>query len=207
MSSQQECALSRPPKNRLSLSEVLLRRLLRRRPYVTASLLASIVESSDDGIYSKDLDGIITSWNKGAEQLFGYTAAEVIGKPVTILIPPERYDEEPFILERIRRGEGVNHYETVRRRKDGTPVDISLTVSPIKNADGRIIGASQIGRDITERKRAEAAFGEVQMELAHANRVATVGQLTASIAHEVNQPLPAMVTNAQAGQRWLDRQP
>ena len=157
--------------------------------------LASIVEFND-AIASKDLNGIITSWNKGAEQLFGYTAAEVIGKPVTILISPERYDEEPFILDRIRRGEGVDHYETMRRRKNGTLVDISLTVSPIKNADGRIIGASKIARDITERKRAEEAFREVQMELAHANRVATMGQLTASIAHEVNQPLAATVNPA-----------
>jgi len=175
----------------------------RKRAEQAVQRLASIVESSNDAIASKDLNGIITSWNKGAEQLFGYAAAEIIGKPVTILIPPERYDEEPFILERIRRGEGVDPYETVRRRKDGTLVDISLTVSPIKNADGRIIGASKIARDISERKRAEDAFREVQMELAHANRVATMGQLTASIAHEVNQPLAATVTNAQAALRWL----
>jgi len=175
----------------------------RKRAEQAVQRLASIVESSNDAIASKDLNGIITSWNKGAEQLFGYAAAEIIGKPVTILIPPERYDEEPFILERIRRGEGVDPYETVRRRKDGTLVDVSLTVSPIKNADGRIIGASKIARDISERKRAEDAFREVQMELAHANRVATMGQLTASIAHEVNQPLAATVTNAQAALRWL----
>jgi PAS domain S-box-containing protein len=179
----------------------------RKRAEQAVQRLASIVESSNDAIASKDLNGIITSWNKGAQELFGYAAAEVIGEPVTILIPPERQNEEPIILNRIRHGEGVDHYETVRRRKDGTLVDVSLTVSPIKNADGRIIGASKIARDITERKRAEEAFREVQMELAHANRVAITGQLTASIAHEVNQPIAAIVTSAQAALRWLDRPP
>jgi PAS domain S-box-containing protein len=117
--------------------------------------LASIVESSDDAIVSKDLNGIIVTWNQSAERLFGYTAEEIIGKSVTILIPPDRGDEEPGILERIRRGERIDHYETVRRRKDGSLVDISLTVSPIKNAEGTIVGASKIVRDITERKRAQ----------------------------------------------------
>jgi PAS domain S-box-containing protein len=120
--------------------------------------LAAIVESSDDAIVSKDLAGIITSWNKGAERLFGYTAEEVIGKSVTILIPPERHAEEQYLLERIRRGERVEHYETVRRCKDGSRIEISLTVSPIKRADGKIIGASKIARDITERKRGEERF-------------------------------------------------
>jgi PAS domain S-box-containing protein len=128
MSSQQECALSQPPKNRLSLSELLLRRLVRRRPHVTASLLASIVESSDDGIYSIDLDGIITSWNRGAEQLFGYTADEAVGRPVLMLIPVDR--EEIAVLERIKRGERIHHYETVRRRKDGSLFEISLRSRP-----------------------------------------------------------------------------
>jgi PAS domain S-box-containing protein len=153
MSSQQECALSRPPKNRLSLSELLLRRLLRRRPHVTASLLASIVESSDDGIYSIDLDGIITSWNRGAEQLFGYTADEAVGRPVTMLIPLDR--EEIAVLERIKRGERIHNYETVRRRKDGSSIEISLTVSPIHTPKGNIIGASKIARDISDRKKSQ----------------------------------------------------
>src|ERR1700746_650026 len=159
MSSQQECALSRPPKNRLShrlsLSELLLRRLLRRRPYVTASLLASIVESCDDGIYSIDLDGIITSWNKGAAQLFGYTAAEAVGRAVAMLIPLDRRDNEIAILERIKRGERIRHYETVRQRNDGTLVEISLTVSHIYTAKGNIIGASKIARDISDRKKSQ----------------------------------------------------
>jgi PAS domain S-box-containing protein len=117
--------------------------------------LAAIVESSDDAVLSKDLNSIIKSWNRGAERLFGYTADEAIGKPVTILIPAERHDEEPAILARIRRGERVEHYETIRQRKDGSKIDISLTISPVRNQEGEIIGASKIARDITERRRAE----------------------------------------------------
>lgn len=116
--------------------------------------LASIVRSSDDAIISKDSNGIITSWNLGAERLFGYTAEEAIGQPVTLLIPPERHDEEPGILGRVRRGERVDHYETARRRKDGSLVDISLTVSPVRNSRGDIVGASKIARDITGQKQA-----------------------------------------------------
>ncbi len=118
--------------------------------------LAAIVTSSEDAIVSKDLNGIITSWNAGAERLFGYTASEVIGQSVTILIPPERLDEEPSILARVRRGERVEPYETIRRRKDGTLLDVSLTVSPVIDDWGRVVGASKIARDITERKRAAA---------------------------------------------------
>jgi PAS domain S-box-containing protein len=120
--------------------------------------LASIVESSDDAIISKDLDGVITTWNRSAERLFGYVAEEVVGKPVTIIIPPERRHEEDVILGHIRRGERVEHYETLRRRKDGIMVDVSLTVSPIKGAEGTVVGASKIARDITARKRAEEAL-------------------------------------------------
>jgi PAS domain S-box-containing protein len=115
--------------------------------------LSSIVEFSDDAIISKNLDSTITSWNKGAERLFGYLAEEAIGKPVTILIPPDRQHEEGLIIERIRRGERVEPYETIRQRKDGRWVDISLTVSPIRGAEGKIIGASKVARDISERKR------------------------------------------------------
>jgi PAS domain S-box-containing protein len=118
-------------------------------------LLTAIVEFSDDAIISKDLNGIITSWNSGAERIFGYTAKEIIGLPVTTLIPPERLHEEPHILARLRRGDRIDHYETVRRRKDGIDVEISLTVSPLKDNSGRIIGASKIARDVTERKRAQ----------------------------------------------------
>jgi PAS domain S-box-containing protein len=126
----------------------------RRANVLTRSRLAAIVETSQDAILSKDLDGIITSWNHGAAELFGYSAQEAIGKPVTILIPAHRQDEEPAILDRIRAGERVEHYETVRQRKDGTLIDISLSVSPLKDSTGAVVGAANISRDITERKRA-----------------------------------------------------
>ena len=130
-----------------------------------ASLLQAIVDSSDDAIVSKDLDGIITSWNKGAERIFGYTAAEVVGRPVLILIPADRLDEEPTILARLRRGERVDHFETIRRRKDGTLIDISLTISPVRDGHGRVIGASKIARDISERKRTDRAIQELNEQL------------------------------------------
>lgn len=138
--------------------------------------IASIVESSDDAIISRDLDGNITTWNRGAERIFGYTAAEAIGKPVHILIPPDRLDEEPAILERIRRGERIEHYETVRLRKHGSRVDLSITVSPIKNAEGKIIGASKIARDMTGRRRDEAQIALLAHEAEHRtkNVLATV---------------------------------
>ncbi len=120
--------------------------------------LAAIVEFSGDAIISQTLDGIVTSWNKGAERLFGYTAEEMTGQPVLVLIPPGRADEEPKIIERLKRGERVEHYETVRRRKDGLEIHVSLTASPIKDATGNIVAASKIARDISERKRAEHAL-------------------------------------------------
>ena len=129
--------------------------------------LVSIVETSDDAIISKDLDGVVKSWNQGAERLFGYTADEMIGKSVTTLIPADRHDEEPDILERIQIGERIEHYETVRLRKDGNLIDVSLGVSPLKGADGTVIGASKIARDITERKRAEARQEMLTRELHH----------------------------------------
>jgi len=139
----------------------------RRRVEVDADLLASIVEYSHDAIISKDLSGIITTWNRGAEQLFGYTADEIIGKSITTLIPPGRHDEEPEILRRLRRGERIDHYETIRQRKDGSLIDISLTVSPIRNADGRVIGASKIARDITDRKRHQIEQELLLREMSH----------------------------------------
>ena len=146
--------------------------------------LAAIVESSDDAIISKNLDGIIMSWNRGAERIFGYLAEEAIGKPVTILIPPDRHDEEPSILARLRRGERIDHYETVRMRKDGSLIDISLTVSPVRDEDGKIIGASKIGRDISERKRSEAQIAILAREAEHRvkNILATV-QATVKLSH------------------------
>jgi PAS domain S-box-containing protein len=128
---------------------------------------AAIVESSDDAILSKDLDGVITTWNQGAERLFGYTADEAVGKSVTILIPEERHDEEPSILGRIRRGERIDHYETIRQHKDGSLIDISLTVSPIKDSHGRVVGASKIARDISERKRSQEQQRLLLREMDH----------------------------------------
>jgi two-component system CheB/CheR fusion protein len=142
----------------------------RKRNEEIAQRLASIVESSEDAIISKTFDGIITSWNKSAERLFGYMAEEVIGKSITILIPPDRREEEDTILERVRRGQGVEHFETVRQRKDGSLIDISLTVSPIKNALGKIIGASKIARDITERKKSDAHIAILAREAEHRAR-------------------------------------
>src|SRR5256885_14264538 len=131
-----------------------LRDITKRKGNEDASRhLAAIIESSDDAIVSKDLNGIITSWNAGAEKLFGFKADETINKPITIIIPPDRYHEEQQILDRIHSGERVEHLDTVRRRKDGTLINVSLTVSPIKRADGHVIGASKIARDISERVR------------------------------------------------------
>lgn len=181
--------------------------------------LVALVGSSDDAIISKDLNGVIRTWNAGAERLFGYTAEEAIGRPVVMLIPPDHADEEPTILDRIRRGERVEHYETIRRRKDGSTVDISLCISPIVDQRGQVVGASKIARDITDRKRMEqerrnieereralavrSAVQEMEAELARVSRALTVGELATSIAHEVNQPLAGIVTNAEAGLRWL----
>ncbi|WP_342236513.1 PAS domain S-box protein [Inquilinus sp. OTU3971] len=132
-----------------------------------AQRLAAIVESSEDAIVAKDLNGVITNWNHGAERLFGYTAEEAIGQPITIVIPPDRLDEEPEILARIRRGERVEHFETIRRRKDGSLVEISLMISPVRNRMGEIVGASKIARDITERKRAQERQILLLREMSH----------------------------------------
>lgn len=137
----------------------------RLRAEETMRRLAAIVETSDDAIISKNLDGVIQTWNRGAANMFGYTAEEVVGKPVTVLMPPERYDEEPGILARLHRGERIDHYQTVRRRKDGSLLDISLTVSPIRDNAGHIVAASKIARNITEQKRAEAALRDSERRL------------------------------------------
>ncbi|TCU35181.1 PAS domain S-box protein [Rhizobium azibense] len=141
--------------------------------------VAAIVESSDDAILAKDLNGTITDWNRGAEQLFGYTAEEAIGRSVTMLIPMDRADEEPNILARLRRGEKIDHYETVRRRKDGSLVEISLSVSPIRNRAGQVIGASKIARDITERRRAEEQQHLLLREMDH--RIKNLFALASSV--------------------------
>ena len=147
----------------------------------------AIVDSSDDAIISKDLNGIITSWNTSAERLFGYSAAETVGRSITLLIPPDRLDEERDILARLRRGERVSHFETLRRRKDGSLINISLTISPVKNGQGVIIGASKIARDITEQKRAEAEQLRIQSELRRANE--DLEQFAFSASHDLQEPL------------------
>ena len=172
----------------------------RERADLDAQRLASIVESSNDAIISKSLDGIITSWNRGAERLFGYTAEEVIGKAVTILIPEDRISEEPEILERIRRGKRVDHYDTVRRRKDGSLIDISLTVSPLKEADGRIIGASKIARDITERKRAQERQKLLVNEMQHRikNSLATIQAIATQTLNQHTEERDAFIARLHA---------
>jgi PAS domain S-box-containing protein len=151
----------------------------RRRAEQTERRLAAIVESSDDAIFSMDPNGVIATWNRGAERLFGYTTDEIVGRPITVLVPMERQGDELGILERIRRGERVDHYETVRRRKDGSLIDVSLTVSPIENDEGGIIGASKVARDITERRRAEEHRELLLNEMKHRikNSLATIQAL------------------------------
>jgi len=177
----------------------------RKRAEQATLLLAAIVESSHDAIVSKSLNGVITSWNKGAERLFGYAAEEAVGQNITLIIPPERRDEERTIIEQLTRGERVDHFETVRMRKDGSLLDVSLTISPMKDASGRVVGASKLARDITERKRAEEALRQAQTDLAHASRLTTMGEFTASLAHEVKQPIAAAVTDANTCVRWITR--
>ena len=155
----------------------------------TEQRLSAIIESSDDAIISKNLDGVITTWNSGAERVFGYTAQEAIGHSVTMLMPPDRVDEEPGILARIRRGERIEHYDTVRRRKDGSLVDISLSISPIKDLDGNIIGASKIARDISERKRAEHQQRLLVGEIKH--RIKNILATVQAIARQTLRGAPA----------------
>src|SRR5437660_10170789 len=148
----------------------------RKRAEEATQRLASIVDSSDDAIISKDLDGIITSWNKGAERIFGYMAEEIIGKSIKVLIPREYHAEEDTILDRLRRGQRIEHYETVRQRKHGSLINVSLTVSPVADPQGKIVGASKIARDITERKRTETQISLLAREAEHRtkNILATV---------------------------------
>jgi PAS domain S-box-containing protein len=153
----------------------------------TESRLAAIVESSEDAIMGKTLDGTITDWNAAAARLFGYEAHEIIGKSILLLVPPELHQEEREILSKLRAGERIAYQQSQRLTKKGTRVDVSLTISPIKNGLGQVIGASTIARDISERKRAEQA-------LRISEKLAAAGRLAATIAHEINNPLEA-VTN------------
>jgi two-component system sensor kinase FixL len=165
--------------------------------------LAAIVDSSNDAIISKTLDGKITTWNRAAEALFGYSAAEMIGTPITRLFSEDRLFEEADILEQLRSGITVEHYETVRIKKDGSPVDVSVTVSPIRDSAGVVIGASKTVRDITERKQAEARQQTLAAELSHVARVSEMGQVSAAIAHELNQPLTAVLNYINVAKRLI----
>ncbi|PYT18180.1 MAG: hypothetical protein DMG59_05135 [Acidobacteria bacterium] len=165
--------------------------------HITAqdSWLAAIVDSSDDAIIGKNLAGIITSWNKGAERMFGYAAAEAVGKPIAMIADPGRIDEMPNILERIKSGQRIDHYETVRRTKDGRQVHVSLTVSPVYDRTGQIIGASKIARDITERKLAEAEIAKQSMRMVRAN--ADLQQFAYITSHDLKEPLRTVSISAE----------
>jgi PAS domain S-box-containing protein len=148
--------------------------------------LAAIVEGSDDAIVSKDLNGVITSWNKAAQRILGYKADEIVGKSVLTLIPDELQSDEPTILSKIRSGERIEHFDTVRRTKSGELIDVSLTISPVRDASGQIVGASKILRDVSSRKR-------IENSLIQAEKIAATGRMAATIAHEINNPLEAVL--------------
>lgn len=165
--------------------------------------LAAIVESSSDAVIGKDLDGLITSWNKGAQRIYGYTPAEAIGRPVSMLAPPELRNEIPHLIERVAHGEDVYQHRTTRVTKDGRRLDISLTLSPIRDTDGEIVGVSTIARDVTQLLSAERRVQQLTAELVHTSRLSAMGQLSSSLAHELNQPLTAIMNYAEAARQML----
>jgi len=167
-----------------------------------AFALAAIVDSAVAAIVGKSLNGIVTSWNREAERIFGYAADEMIGRPIATLAAPGRGDEMARILARIRTGERVE-LETERRRKDGRIIEVALTVSPIRDDSGRIIGASKIARDISERRRSERRLQELQGEISHISRLSEMGHMASALAHEVNQPLTAAANYLTAARRLL----
>jgi two-component system sensor kinase FixL len=152
------------------------------------------IESSHEAIIGKTPESIVSSWNSGAEAMFGYTRDEMIGRSITVIFPPDRLMEEAAILARMRRGEPLEHYESVRRRKDGTLIEVSLIVSPIRDANGTIIGILKIARDLGERRRAAAHLDQLRLQLFHLSRLASMSQMATMLAHELSQPLSAVAT-------------
>ena len=212
-----------------SLDALTLQAAESRKAERAAASLAAIVGSSDDVIISKNLDGIITSWNDSAERVFGYGAAEAVGKSINLIIPPDRRDEETKIIETLRRGERVDHFETVRRAKDGSLVDLSVTISPLRDSAGNVIGASKVAREIGERKRAQGALAEqarlldlsndaiivrdISGEIQYWNKGATEiygysrDEAVASLSHELlrtvfPEPLERIMEQLQRDRRW-----
>jgi PAS domain S-box-containing protein len=168
-----------------------------------AALLSAIVDSSDDAIVSKTLDGIVISWNPAAERIFGYTAAEAIGHSIRLIIPPELQAEEDYVLSQIRQGRRIDHFETIRQTKDGRRVNISLTISPIRNAQGVIVGASKIARDITLRKQFEREREQARQQLAEA--LAGRDEFIAMAAHELRNPLNVLTLLWRLMERGLEQ--
>lgn len=165
--------------------------------------LAAIVDSADDAIIGKDLAGIVTSWNRAAEAMFGYAPGDIIGRPIRLIIPADRIGEERVILDKIRRGETIRHFETERQHRDGRRLSVSLTISPIRDDAGRIVGISKIARDLTARRARERRLAEVQAELVHVSRLSELGHMVSALAHEISQPLTAMANYRSATRQLL----